>query len=32
VRVLELQPPGGRVMSAGDFLNSRALLGEQLGA
>lgn len=31
VRVLELQPPGGRVMSAADFLNSRALLGEQLG-
>lgn len=31
VRILELQPPGGRVMKAGDFLNSRALLGEQFG-
>lgn len=31
VRVLELQPPGGRVMKAEDFLNSRALLGEQFG-
>jgi len=31
VRVLELQPPGGRVMSARDFLNGRALLGERLG-
>lgn len=31
VRVLELQPPGGRVMSARDFLNGRAMLGEQLG-
>lgn len=32
VRVLELQPPGGRVMSARDFLNGRAVLGQQLGA
>lgn len=32
VRVLELQPPGGRVMSARDFLNGRAVLGEQFGA
>lgn len=32
VRITELQPPGGRVMSARDFLNSRALLGERLGA
>jgi methionyl-tRNA formyltransferase len=32
VRVLELQPPGGRVMSARDFLNGRSLLGERLGA
>lgn len=32
VRVLELQPPGARVMSARDFLNSRAVLGEQFGA
>jgi methionyl-tRNA formyltransferase len=32
VRVLELQPPGGRVMSARDFLNGRAVLGERLGA
>lgn len=32
VRVLELQPPGGRVMSARDFLNGRAMLGGQLGA
>lgn len=31
VRVLELQPPGGRVMSARDFLNGRALLGERFG-
>lgn len=31
VRVLELQPPGGRVMSARDFLNGRAMLGEQFG-
>lgn len=31
VRVLELQPPGGRIMSAQDFLNGRAMLGEQLG-
>jgi methionyl-tRNA formyltransferase len=32
VRVLEIQPPGGRVMSARDFLNGRAMLGERLGA
>ena len=32
VRILELQPPGGRIMRAEDFLNSRALLGEQFGA
>jgi methionyl-tRNA formyltransferase len=32
VRVLELQPPGGRVMSAREFLNSRAVLGETFGA
>ena len=31
VRVLELQPSGGRVMSARDFLNGRAMLGEQFG-
>ena len=31
VRVLELQPPGGRVMSARDFLNGRAMLGQQFG-
>jgi methionyl-tRNA formyltransferase len=31
VRVLELQAPGGRVLGARDFLNSRAMLGEQLG-
>jgi methionyl-tRNA formyltransferase len=31
VRVLELQPPGGRVMSARDFLNGRPLLGERFG-
>ncbi|WP_370520624.1 methionyl-tRNA formyltransferase [Thioalkalivibrio sp. XN279] len=32
VRLLELQAPGGRVLVARDFLNGRALLGEQLGA
>ncbi len=32
VRVLELQPPGGRVMSARDFLNSRTVLGQRFGA
>jgi methionyl-tRNA formyltransferase len=32
VRITELQPPGGRVMGAREFLNSRALLGELLGA
>ena len=32
VRALELQAPGGRVLSAREFLNGRALLGEQLGA
>jgi len=32
VRVLELQPPGGRVLSARDFLNGRAVLGEQFGS
>ena len=32
VRVLELQSPGGRVLTAREFLNGRALLGEQLGA
>lgn len=32
VRVLELQPPGGRVMNARDFLNGRAVLGERFGA
>lgn len=32
VRLLELQPAGRRVMSAHDFLNGRALLGERLGA
>jgi methionyl-tRNA formyltransferase len=32
VRVLELQPPGGRVMSARDFLNGRAVLDERFGA
>lgn len=32
VRVLELQPPGGRVMSARDFLNGRTVLGERFGA
>jgi methionyl-tRNA formyltransferase len=32
VRVLELQAPGGRVLTAREFLNGRALLGEQLGA
>lgn len=31
VRVLELQPPGGRVLSARDFLNGRPLLGTRLG-
>jgi methionyl-tRNA formyltransferase len=31
VRVLELQVPGGRVMTAREFLNGRALLGEQFG-
>ena len=31
VRVLELQPPGGRVMSARDFLNGRPMLGARLG-
>jgi methionyl-tRNA formyltransferase len=31
VRLLELQAPGGRVMSARDFLNGRAMLGEQFG-
>jgi methionyl-tRNA formyltransferase len=31
VRALELQAPGGRVLSAREFLNGRALLGEQLG-
>ncbi|HUH00081.1 MAG TPA: methionyl-tRNA formyltransferase [Gammaproteobacteria bacterium] len=31
VRVLELQAPGGRVLGSRDFLNGRALLGEQLG-
>lgn len=31
VRVLELQPPGGRIMSARDFLNGRAVLGERFG-
>jgi methionyl-tRNA formyltransferase len=31
VRVLELQAPGGRVLTAREFLNGRALLGEQLG-
>jgi methionyl-tRNA formyltransferase len=32
VRALELQAPGGRVLSAREFLNGRALLGEQFGA
>ena len=32
VRVLELQPPGGRIMSAREFLNGRALLGERFGS
>jgi methionyl-tRNA formyltransferase len=31
VRLLELQAPGGRVMSARDFLNGRAMLGERFG-
>ena len=31
VRALELQAPGGRILSAREFLNGRALLGEQLG-
>nr|WP_206203014.1 methionyl-tRNA formyltransferase [Thioalkalivibrio sp. XN8] len=31
VRALELQVPGGRVLAAREFLNGRALLGEQLG-
>ena len=31
VRVLELQAPGGRVLTAREFLNGRALLGEQFG-
>jgi methionyl-tRNA formyltransferase len=30
VRALELQVPGGRILSAREFLNGRALLGEQL--
>lgn len=32
VRVLELQPPGGRVLPARDFLNGRAVLGERFGS
>jgi methionyl-tRNA formyltransferase len=31
LRVLELQPPGRRVMSARDYLNSRDLAGARLG-
>jgi methionyl-tRNA formyltransferase len=31
VRVLELQPPGGRNLTAREFLNSRPMLGELLG-
>ncbi|MFU8894899.1 MAG: methionyl-tRNA formyltransferase [Gammaproteobacteria bacterium] len=31
VRVLELQPPGGRLMSARDFLNGRTVLGARFG-
>ncbi len=31
VRILELQPPGGKVMDAGAFLNSRSVAGETLG-
>jgi len=31
VRLLELQPPGGRIMTARDFLNSRSVLGERFG-
>ncbi len=31
LRILELQPPGRRVMSAGDFLNARDLTGAVLG-
>ena len=31
LRALELQAPGGRVLAAREFLNGRALLGEQLG-
>jgi methionyl-tRNA formyltransferase len=32
VRVLELQPPGGRVLPARDFLNGRAVLGARFGS
>lgn len=32
VRLLELQPPGGRIMSARDFFNGRAVLDERFGA
>jgi methionyl-tRNA formyltransferase len=31
LRILELQPPGRRVMSARDFLNARDLSGVLLG-